>query len=295
MESTHRRIKCSEDEVAKVTFFLCAGISILVLFCIVLYLFCNGIPFVARYGFTAFLFGMKWDIASSDPKYGILAMSLTTLILTAIATLIGGLLGVFSAIALFKFVPKKIAGVCNYLIQLLAGIPSVVFGLFGMTFIVPFVRDYISSNGVGYGILSSSIVLGVMILPTVTSMSLNALNAVDKSYFEGSLALGMNKTQSVFQTVLPSAKNGIFAGIILGLGRALGETMAVMMVIGGSAVMPTSLTKSVRTLTANIAMGANELTGEPLEALIACGCVLFVFTLLVYLALGLLKRKGKEK
>lgn len=295
MEPTHRLNKCSEDEVAKATFFLCAGISIFVLFCIILYLFCNGIPFVARYGFSAFLFGTKWDIASSDPKYGILPMSLTTLILTVISTLIGGVFGVFSAIALFKFVPRKMAGVCNYLINLLAGIPSVVFGLFGMTFIVPFVRDYVSSNGVGYGILSSSIVLGVMILPTVTSMSLNALNGVDKSYFEGSLALGMNKTQSVFQAVLPSAKSGIFAGIILGLGRALGETMAVMMVIGGSAAMPTSLTKSVRTLTANIAMGANELTGEPLEALVACGCVLFAFTLLLYFALGLLNRKRKEK
>ena len=295
MESAHQRIKWSEDDVAKVTFFLCAGISILVLFSIIMYLFCNGMPFVARYGFSAFLFGSKWDIASSEPNYGILAMLLTTLLLTAISTVIGGLLGVFSAIALYKFVPKRIAGVCNYLIQLLAGIPSVVFGLFGMTFIVPFIRDYISPNGMGYGILSSSIVLGIMILPTVTSMSLNALNAVDKSYYEGSLALGMNKVQSVFQAVLPSAKSGILAGIILGLGRALGETMAVMMVIGGSPSMPTSLTKSVRTLTANIAMGANELTGEPLEALIACGCVLFTLTLLIYLVLGLLNHKRKSK
>lgn len=288
-------MKWSGDEAAKAVFFLCAGISILVLFSIIVYLFSYGIPFLSRYGFSAFLFGKEWDIVSDNPKYGILPMWLTTLILTAISTLIGSFLGVFSAIALFKFVPKKVAGVCSYLIQLLAGIPSVVFGLFGMTFVVPFVRDYVSSNGVGYGILSSSIVLGVMILPTVTSMSLNALNSVDKSYFEGSLALGMNKIQSVFQVVLPSAKSGIFAGIILGLGRALGETMAVMMVIGGSTSMPTSLTKSVRTLTANIAMGANELTGEALQALIACGCVLFVFTLLIYLCLGLLNRKRKEK
>lgn len=295
MESAKRQVKWNGDETAKAVFFLCAGISILVLFSIIVYLFSYGIPFMSGYGFSAFLFGTEWDIVSDNPKYGILPMWLTTLVLTAISTLIGSFLGVFSAIALFKFVPKKVAGVCSYLIQLLAGIPSVVFGLFGMTFIVPFIRDYVSLNGVGYGILSSSIVLGVMILPTVTSMSLNALNSVDKSYFEGSLALGMNKIQSVFQVVLPSAKSGIFAGIILGLGRALGETMAVMMVIGGSASMPTSLTKSVRTLTANIAMGANELTGEALQALIACGCVLFVFTLLIYLCLGLLNRKRKEK
>ena len=295
MESAKRQVKWNGDETAKAVFFLCAGISILVLFSIIVYLFSYGIPFMSGYGFSAFLFGTEWDIVSDNPKYGILPMWLTTLVLTAISTLIGSFLGVFSAIALFKFVPKKVAGVCSYLIQLLAGIPSVVFGLFGMTFIVPFIRDYVSLNGLGYGILSSSIVLGVMILPTVTSMSLNALNSVDKSYFEGSLALGMNKIQSVFQVVLPSAKSGIFAGIILGLGRALGETMAVMMVIGGSASMPTSLTKSVRTLTANIAMGANELTGEALQALIACGCVLFVFTLLIYLCLGLLNRKRKEK
>ncbi len=176
------------------------------------------------------------------------------------------------------------------MIQLLAGIPSVIYGLFGMIIIVP-LRDYISPNGVGYGILSASLVLSVMILPTIVSVSLDALNAVPKSYYEGALALGATSEQSVFRIMIPAAKSGILAAVVLSIGRAIGETMAVIMVIGGSPVMPESIFQSVRTLTANIAMGAAELSGDAATALVATGVVLFVFTLLLNISFSLLKRE----
>ncbi|MGN1062508.1 MAG: PstC family ABC transporter permease, partial [Candidatus Scatosoma sp.] len=160
---------------------------------------------------------------------------------------------------------------------------------------VPFIRDYIAPTGVGYGILSASIVLGIMILPTIVSVSLDALNSVPESYYEGALALGATKEQTTFKVMLPAAKSGVFAGVVLAIGRAIGETMAVIMVIGGSPELPESLFQSVRTLTANIAMGAMELTTDARSALIACGVVLFVFTLLLNVSFSFLKRDKKEK
>ena len=163
-----------------------------------------------------------------------------------------------------------------------------------MTVIVPFVRDYISPTGVGYGILSASLVLGIMILPTIVSVSLDSLNSVPNTYYEGALALGATKEQATFKIMLPAAKSGILAGVVLGIGRAIGETMAVIMVIGGSPEMPTSMFQSVRTLTANIAMGALELQDDALSALIATGVVLFVFTLILNVSFSLLKREKSD-
>ena len=176
------------------------------------------------------------------------------------------------------------------MVNLLAGIPSVIYGLFGMTVIVPFIRDHVSPRGVGYGILSSSVVLAIMVLPTVVSVSLDAMRAVPESYYEGALALGATKEAATFRVMLPAAKSGILAGVVLAVGRALGETMAVMMVIGNSPTMPKSLFQSVRTMTSNIAMGATEMTGDAVTALIATGVVLFVFTLLLNMGFSLLKR-----
>jgi len=177
------------------------------------------------------------------------------------------------------------------LVNLLAGIPSVIHGLFGIIVIVPFLRDYISPNGVGYGILAAGLVLSVMILPTIVSVSLDALNAVPKEYYEGALALGATSEQSVFKVMLPAAKSGVLAAGVLSAGRAIGETMAVIMVIGGSPVMPKSLFQSVRTMTANIAMGASELTGDAATALVATGVVLFLFTLLLNISVSLYSAK----
>ena len=231
---------------------------------------------------------------ADPPSYGVLPMIVTSLYVTALSVLIGVTVGLLTAVCLYKFCPRKLVSPLRQLLNLLAGIPSVVFGLFGMTLIVPFVRDYISPTGVGYGILSASLVLALMILPTVVSVSLDALNAVPETYFEGALALGATREEATFRILVPAAKSGILAGIVLATGRALGETMAVIMVIGGSPEMPESMFQSVRTLTANIAMGAMELQGDTELALIASGTVLFVFAFLLNFSFSFLKKEKNE-
>ncbi|MGN1095967.1 MAG: phosphate ABC transporter permease subunit PstC [Eubacteriales bacterium] len=280
-------------------FLFSAIFSIMALATITVFLLVSGIPFISKTGFSEFLFGKEWSPLADTPSYGIFPMAVASLYVTALSAIIGISIGLMTAIALYKFCPKKIIAPIRQMINLLAGIPSVIFGLFGMTVIVPFVRDYISPSGVGYGIFSASLVLAIMILPTIVSVSLDALNSVPNSYYEGALALGSTKEQTTFKVMLPSAKSGILAGVVLAIGRAIGETMAVIMVIGGSPEMPRSIFQSVRTLTANIAMGAMELSGDSRSALIATGVVLFFFTLILNVSFSFLKRdkndvKGKR-
>jgi phosphate transport system permease protein len=271
-------------------FLSCAVFSLIALACICLFLFGEGIPFIHKIGFSNF-FGTKWHLAGE--AYGVLSMIVTSIFVTVLSTLIGVSAGLLTAISLYKFCPAKLVAPIRQLINLLAGIPSVIYGLFGMIIIVPFLRDYISPNGVGYGVLASSLVLSIMILPTIVSVSFDSLNAVPKSFYEGALALGATNEQSVFRIMLPAAKSGILAAVVLSIGRAIGETMAVIMVIGGSPVMPKSIFQSVRTLTANIAMGATELSGDASTALVATGVVLFAFTLLLNISFSLLKKGDK--
>jgi len=271
-------------------FLFCAVFSILALGCICVFLLANGLPFIGKVGLGNF-FGTKWDIHNGD--YGILSMIVASLYVTALSMIFGVSLGLLTAVSLYKFCPRRAVAPIRQMVNLLAGIPSVIYGLFGLIIIVPFLRDYISPNGVGYGILATSLVLSVMVLPTIVGVSLDALNAVPKNYYEGALALGATKEQGVFKVMLPAAKSGIMAAVVLSIGRAIGETMAVIMVIGGSPAMPTSLFQSVRTLTANIAMGATELSGDPMTALVATGVVLFFFALLLNASFSLLK--GGEK
>lgn len=285
----------AREKVMKGVFAISALFSVLALLTITVYLFVSGVPFMSKIGIDKFLFGTKWAPIADEPSFGILNMIVASLYVTALSVVIGVGIGLFTAICLYKFCPKKIVAPIRHMINLLAGIPSVIYGLFGMTVIVPHIRDYISPTGVGYGILASSIVLAIMVLPTIVSVSLDAMNAVPESYFEGALALGATKEQSTFKIMLPAAKSGILAGVVLAIGRAIGETMAVIMVIGGSPEMPESLFQSVRTLTANIAMGAMELKDDVLSALIASGVVLFVFTLILNASFALLKRDKKEK
>ncbi len=285
----------AREKVMKGVFAISALFSVLALLTITVYLFVSGVPFMSKIGIDKFLFGTKWAPIADEPSFGILNMIVASLYVTALSVVIGVGIGLFTAICLYKFCPKKIVAPIRHMINLLAGIPSVIYGLFGMTVIVPYIRDYISPTGVGYGILASSIVLAIMVLPTIVSVSLDAMNAVPESYFEGALALGATKEQSTFKIMLPAAKSGILAGVVLAIGRAIGETMAVIMVIGGSPEMPESLFQSVRTLTANIAMGAMELKDDVLSALIASGVVLFVFTLLLNASFTLLKRDKKER
>ena len=276
-------------------FLFSAVFSILALATITVFLFVSGVPFIARTGFAEFLLGSNWAPLADAPSFGIFPMIVASLYVTALSVIIGIGIGLLTAIALYKFCPKKLVAPVRQMINLLAGIPSVIFGLFGMTVIVPFVRDYISPTGIGYGIFSASIVLAIMILPTIVSVSLDSLNSVSNTYYEGALALGATKEQATFKIMLPAAKSGILAGVVLAIGRAIGETMAVIMVIGGSPERPTSMFQSVRTLTANIAMGALELSGDALSALISTGVVLFVFTLILNVSFSLLKKDNTDK
>ena len=294
MKSVYGHVRTKENAMRAV-FLFCAVFSVLALTAITVFLLAGGVPFIAKTGVGRFLLGTDWQPLSDNPVYGIFPMIVTTLYVTALSVVTGLGTGLLTAVCLYRFCPKRLVLPIRQMINLLAGIPSVIFGLFGMTVIVPFIRDYLSPNGVGYGILSSSIVLGIMVLPTIVSVSLDAMQAVPESYYEGALALGATKEQATFRIMLPAAKSGILAGTVLAVGRAVGETMAVIMVIGGSPEMPKSLFQSVRTLTANIAMGAMELSGDSLSALIATGVVLFVFTLVLNVSFAAMKRDKTEK
>jgi len=285
MRNAYRFIQARDSAVRAILLF-CTVFSILALGCICVFLFMNGVPFIQKVGVSNF-FGAQWNLHTES--YGILAMIVASLYVTALSTAIGVTVGLLTAVSLFRFCPKKIVPSIRQMINLLAGIPSVIYGLFGMSFIVPFLRDNVSPQGVGYGILAASLVLSVMILPTIVSVSLDALNAVPHSYYDGALALGATSEQAVFNVVLPAAKSGVFAAVVLSIGRAIGETMAVIMVIGGSPAIPKNLFQSVRTMTANIAMGATELSGDAASALVATGVVLFFFTLVLNTGFTLLK------
>ena len=218
----------TKEKLMKGVFVICAFFSIFALGVITVFLFANGLPFMVEIGVGNFLFGTVWHPMGDLPQYGILPMIVGSLYVTALSVVLGVTLGLFTAVCLFKFVPKWLATPVRHMINLLAGIPSVIFGMIGLNVIVPFLRDYVSPNGVGYGMLAAALVLSVMILPTIVSVSLDSLYAVPKEYFEGSLALGATVPQATFTVVLPAAKSGILAAVVLALGRAIGETMAVI-------------------------------------------------------------------
>ena len=279
-----------KEKLWEIIFLIAAGFSILAVLLICLFLFANGIPAMHKIGLTNFMFGTKWK--PGNDLYGIFPMIAGSLYVTAGAILTGVPVGLMTAIFLSKFCPKWLHKMLKPAIDLLAGIPSVVYGFFGLMVIVPFVRNVFGGNG--SSILTASLLLGMMILPTIISVSETALNAVPQSYYEGSRALGATHERSVFLTMLPAAKSGIMAGIILGIGRAIGETMAVIMVAGNQARLPDSFLKGVRTLTANIVIEMGYATDLHREALIATGVVLFVFILLINLSFNLVKNRGSK-
>ena len=279
-----------KEKLWEIIFLIAAGFSILAVLLICLFLFANGIPAMHKIGLTNFMFGTKWK--PGNDLYGIFPMIAGSLYVTAGAILTGVPVGLMTAIFLSKFCPKWLHKMLKPAIDLLAGIPSVVYGFFGLMVIVPFVRNVFGGNG--SSILTASLLLGMMILPTIISVSETALNAVPQSYYEGSRALGATHERSVFLTMLPAAKIGIMAGIILGIGRAIGETMAVIMVAGNQARLPDSVLKGVRTLTANIVIEMGYATDLHRESLIATGVVLFVFILLINLSFNLVKNRGSK-
>lgn len=274
--------------IMKIVFLLSACISVLAVAVICYFLFSEGLPAIAEIGPGNFLGGTLWK--PLEGLFGILPMIIGSIYVTAGAILIGVPIGLLCAIFMAKFCPAKLYRFLKPAVDLLAGIPSIVYGFFGLVVIVPVMQVLTGTSG--KGVLTASIMLGIMILPTIISVSESSLRAVPESYYEGSLALGATHERSVFFAVLPAAKSGIMAGVILGIGRAIGETMAVVMIAGNQPVIPSSLTSGVRTLTANIVMEMGYATGLHREALIATAVVLFVFILIINVSFSLLKRRN---
>ena len=287
-------MKNVRETLMKYLFLLCACVSILAVILICVFLFANGIPAIGEIGVFKFLLGARWK--PGNDIYGILPFILGSIYVTAGAIVIGVPVGIFTAVFMARFCPSRLYRFMKPAIDLLAGIPSVVYGFFGMVVLVPFVREFfgrtLGFGGNGSSMFTASVMLGIMILPTIISVGESAIRAVPNSYYEGSLALGATHERSVFFTVLPAAKSGILAGVILGIGRAIGETMAVIMIAGNQPRMPKGLFKGVRTLTSNIVMEMGYATDLHREALIATAVVLFVFILLINLSFSILKRRG---
>ena len=282
-------MKNIKEKVMKLLFFLTALVSIAAVILICIFLFASGIPAIKEIGVFKFLLGTSWKPANN--LYGILPMIVGSFYVTAGALIIGVPIGILTAVFMARFAPRSIYAPLKAAVNLMAGIPSVVYGFFGLVVLVPFIRE--AFGGRGMSVLTASVLLGLMILPTIISVSETSIRAVPESYYEGGLALGASHERSVFFTVLPAAKSGIFAGVVLGIGRAVGETMAVMMVAGNQAVIPGSMLSGVRTLTTNIVLEMGYSTDLHREALIGTAVVLFVFILIINLFLSLFKRRVK--
>ena len=274
----------------QIVFLVCALISIFAVLLICYFVFVNGYPAFHEVGPKNFLFGRTWN--PDADQYGIFPMIVGSLYVTAGAIVIGVPIGIFSAVYLSFYAGKRILKIVEPAVELLAGIPSIVYGFFGLVVIVPLLQK--ANNNSGKGILTASILLGLMILPTIISTTESSLNAVDPSNLNGSLALGATKERSIFHAVFPAAKSGILSGVILGIGRAIGETMAVIMVCGNQAIMPESITSGVRTMTSNIVLEMGYASGLHREALITTSAVLFVFILFINLCFSALNRKKAE-
>lgn len=270
----------------KILFLLAACISVAAVALICIFLFANGIPAMSKIGFLDFITGTEW--APSNDVYGIFPMIIGSLYVTAGAILVGVPIGILSAVFMAKFCPKRIYKPLKTMVDLLAGIPSIVYGFFGLMVLVPLVQQLF--GGSGKGVLTASVLLGIMILPTIISVSEASIRAVPESYYEGALALGATKERSVFCAVVPAAKSGIVSGVILGIGRAIGETMAIIMVAGNQKIIPESILSGTRTLTTNIVMEMGYAADLHREALIATAVVLFVFILIINLLFSLVKR-----
>ena len=276
-----------KEGIMHALFLICACVSILAVVLICVYLFASGVPAIGEIGVTDFLFGTKWKPSSG--YYGIFPMIIGSILVTGIAVVIGVPIGILCAVFMSHYCPKKLYRFVKPAINLLAGIPSIVYGFFGLVVIVPIMKELF--GGSGKSLLTAGILLGIMILPTVIKTTESSLNAVPKSYYEGALALGATHERSVFFASLPAAKSGILAAIILGVGRAIGETMAVILVAGNQTVIPKSITSGIRTLTSNIVMEMGYAGGLHREALIATGVVLFVFIPIINLCFSALKRR----
>ncbi|WP_304332293.1 phosphate ABC transporter permease subunit PstC [Brachyspira innocens] len=277
------------DNTMKYIFFICSIFSVIVVFSICIFIFIYSIPIFKEVGFLNFVFGMNWS--PSSKSFGIFPMIVGSVYITILSTILGGGFGFFTAVYISMFAPLKLKAILSQVIDLLAGIPSIVYGFFGMVILVPFLKN-ISPNNIGEGVLAGSIILAVMILPTITSITKYNLEAVYKYYYDGAIALGNTHSQAIFGVIVKAAKSGIFSAVVLGMGRAIGETMAVMMVAGNAPFIPKDLFSYFRTMTINIALEMGYATGIHRSALIATAFVLLIFILMINIILSLLKRNN---
>lgn len=273
-------------------FFVTAILSIICVVIICIFLFSGGIPAISQIGLFNFLGGVKWN--PDQNEYGILPMILGSIYVTGGAIVIAAPIGILTSVFLVRFCPKKFYKPLESLVNLMAGIPSIIYGFFAMMVMLPFLNDAVGAKKTG-NLLCAAILLGIMVLPTIISVSVNAIKQVDGSYFEGAVALGASKERAVFLTELPAARSGILAGVVLGIGRAVGETMAVVMIIGNQTVIPTSILKGARTLTTNIVLEMGEAFGLHRDSLIATAVVLFVFVLLINLSFSAIRIHNEKK
>lgn len=282
------------EKLMQGVFFIAACVSILAVALICIFMFYRGCPAIVKIGVKDFLLGTEWAPQDSNPSFGIFPMIVGSLYVTAGAIIVGVPIGLMTAVFMAKFCPKKLYRWLMPPINLLAGIPSIVYGFFGMIVIVPFIRNVFGGSGRGNCILTASILLGIMILPTVVGMSESAMKAVPQSYYEGAVALGATHERAVCTVVMPAAKSGILASVILAVGRAIGETMAVIMIAGNQPRLAKGILDGARTLTANIVIEMSYASGLHYDALIATGVVLFVFILLINLLFNAITSK-KER
>lgn len=279
-----KRIK---EKGTQALFFICACISIAAVIFICKFIFANGIPAIQEIGFKNFILGKTWK--PGQQEFGIFPMIISSIYVTAGAVIVGAPTGILTAVFLSFYCPKELYKLVKPMVNLLASVPSIIYGFFFLVAVVPIIQK-ITHTG-GKGILTASILLGVMILPTIINTAESAIKAVPSQYYEGSLALGATKERSIFKTVVPAASSGILSGVILGIGRAIGETMAVIMIIGNQAIMPSSITSGVRTLTGNIVIEMAYSAGLHRRALIATAAVLFVFILIINICFSALTGK----
>ncbi|EJT6501032.1 phosphate ABC transporter permease subunit PstC [Clostridium perfringens] len=290
-KSQNNKSKYFIESLTEKIFLISASVAVISLLLIIGFVFYKGLrPFIIEgYSFWDFIFGTQW-IPSAN-KYGILPMIVASLGATIGALLIGVPVGILTSIFIAEIAPKKIAKVMSGAVELLAGIPSVLYGVFGLAIIVPTIQEVFNLPK-GQSLLAVIIVLAIMMLPTVITVSETAIRAVPNAYKEGSLALGASKTETIFKVIVPAAKSGIMTGVVLGIGRAIGETMAVILVAGNTPVIPSSIMDSVRPLTTNIALEMGYAFGTHQEMLFATGVVLFTFILILNLVLSKLSNKG---
>ena len=271
----------------RTVFFLCACVSVLAVLMICVFIFSNAFPAVSEIGLGDFLFGSEWK--PKQDIYGIFPMIVGSIYVTAGAIIVGVPIGIFTAVFMTYYCPAPLYKIIKPMVNLLASVPSIVYGFFCLVVIVPIIQELTETSG--KGILTASILLGIMILPTIVNTSETSLRSVNTQYFDGALALGATKERAVFTAVMPAAGSGILSGVILGIGRAVGETMAVVMIAGNQPILPESITSGVRTLTGNIVLEMGYASGLHREALIATAAVLFVFILIINLCFTAATRK----